>query len=120
MNLTLHKMMTKHRRELGTQLELITVINNVKNLHEIKFYVKLPTSNSSKVDNDFHRLGSEIDFCKASSAATYISDSLIGRPIELSKFPGDELVRDMDIAGTLDEGDILKSEPELSASTQLD
>jgi len=53
---------------------------------------------------------------KACSAAIKISASLIGRSIELSKFPGEEFVRVMEFGGALC-GDILvdASKPDLSA-----
>lgn len=55
---------------------------------------------------------SEIVLRKPCSAATQISESLKGRPIELSKFPGEELVLDIDINCAFAGEDI---EPELSA-----
>lgn len=74
------------------------------------------TSNSSDDDNDFPSSGLEIVCFKACSAATKISASLIGRSIELSKFPGEEFVRDMELASAFC-GDILvdASKPDLSA-----
>lgn len=75
------------------------------------------TSNSSIDDSDFQRLGSEIVLRRACSAATYISASLIGRSMELSKFPGEELVLEKRAVCALVDGDILEdtSEPKLPA-----
>lgn len=73
------------------------------------------TSNSSTDAKDFHRSGFEIVCCRACSEATKISASLIGRSIELSKLLGEELVRGIEIAWTLFDGDIFNdvSEPDL-------
>lgn len=73
------------------------------------------TSNSSADDKDFHRSVLETVPCKACSAATKISASLMGRSIELSKIPGEELVRDITLACTFCNEGILNdaSEPEL-------
>lgn len=75
----------------------------------------IDTSNSSIDEKDFHRSGLETVLCKACSEATKISASLIGRSIELSKVPGEELVRDIELASAFCSGDVLDiaSEPDL-------
>lgn len=67
----------------------------------------LLTSKSCKVESDFSRSGSEIVCFKACSAATWISDSLIGRSSvgeELSKFTGPEKFLDIELGLVLLEG----------------